>query len=225
MELNLSKRLLNLLDNVDYSLGDILDIGSDHGLFCFYLAKNNYPFKIYASENKEGPFNTLKSQIEKYNLQDKVTPLFGDGFDVYLPNIKQVNISGMGGKTIIDIIDQGIKKKNIDVVLFILEPQKDQANLRRYLNQISYKCIKEYYIEEKNKIYPIMVYVKGKEEISNPLYYEFGRLPIINKDKILIKHLKAKLELYERLLAENKTEEALKIKVKTLKEILDLCLM
>lgn len=225
MELNLSYRLLKILENIDYSIGDILDIGSDHGLFCFYLANNNYPFKIYASENKLGPFNGLKSNIKKYHFEDKVIPLFGDGFDIYLPSIKQVNISGMGGLTIIDIISKGIKNKNIDVDLFILEPQKDASKLRRYLNEISYKCVKEFYIKEANKMYPIMVYKKGKEEIENPLYFEYGKLAIQNKDEILIEHLNKQLAFYQDLLAKNKEEINIINKISELKEILKLCTM
>lgn len=224
MEINLSKRLLSILENIDLCLGDFLDIGSDHGLLPISLYYKNYPFKIYASENKKGPFNILSKSIESYSLKDKITPLYGDGLDVYKKGIKQVSISGMGGLNIINIISNGLKNKDLDIQMFILEPQKDTSKVRKYLESIKYKCIKEFYIEEKEKIYPIMIYIKGEEIIDNELYYEYGKLPLINKDKVLINYLnKSKLRYNQILLESNNIE--IKNKLESIDEALKVCSM
>lgn len=224
MEINLSNRLSSILENIDFSIGDFLDIGSDHGLLPISLYYKNYPFKIYASENKKGPFNILSSSIESYLLKDKIIPLYGDGLDVYKKGIKQVSISGMGGLNIINIISNGLKNKDLDIDMFILEPQKDTCKVRKYLESIKYKCIKEFYIEEKEKIYPIMIYIKGEEIIDNQLYYEYGKLPLINKDKILIDYLKKSKIRYEQILSKS-DNVLIKNKLKKIEKALKICSM
>lgn len=225
MEINLSNRLSSILENINLELGDFLDIGSDHGLLPMSLYFKKYPFKIYASENKKGPYNILSKSIENHNLKDKIIPLYGNGLDVYKNGIKQVNISGMGGLTIIEIVSAGLKNKDMDIQMFILEPQKDTSKVRHYFEQISYKCIKEFYIEEKEKIYPIMIYVKGKEEIKNNLYYEYGKFPLLNKDKVLIEYLKKSKIRYEEILKNTTSSPKVKEKLESINEALKICSM
>lgn len=225
MEINLSNRLSSILENINLELGDFLDIGSDHGLLPISLYLKKYPFKIYASENKKGPYNILSKSIENHNLKDKIIPLYGNGLDVYKKGIKQVNISGMGGLTIIEIVSAGLKNKDMDIQMFILEPQKDTSKVRHYFEQISYKCIKEFYIEEKEKIYPIMIYVKGKAEIKNNLYYEYGKFPLLNKDKVLIEYLKKSKIRYEEILKNTTSSPKIKEKLESINEALKICSM
>ena len=62
----LSKRLeyiSSFVDNNSY----IADIGSDHGYLPYYLLEKNIAKKIYASDNKKGPFNNLKTTFFNFN--------------------------------------------------------------------------------------------------------------------------------------------------------------
>lgn len=185
----LSNRLLKIASKVDYNISNFLDIGSDHGYLVVYLAKNNYPGRLYASENKLGPFNNLKNNIVNFGFQNKIFPLLGNGLDVYLEDIKQVCISGMGGNSIIEILSNGLKK-GIKLDCLILEPQNEYYKLRKFLNYNFYSCIDEEYILEEKKYYPIMVYKLDKKINLTEIELHYGKLALKNKDPILFEYLK-----------------------------------
>ena len=58
-----------------------LDIGCDHAKLSIYLLKEkNFPF-VYASDNKIGPLNQAKENVNYYNLADKIELIKADGLN------------------------------------------------------------------------------------------------------------------------------------------------
>jgi len=196
VNINLSPRLLDIYKAIDFNIGDFLDIGSDHGYLPIYLYKNEYSYKIYASENKLGPFNRLRKEVDKYNCQ--IECLYGDGLEVYLPNIKQVCISGMGGNNIVKILSS----KNLNNISYlIIEPQSDFYLVRKYLYEHNFKCKDEFYIKEKSHYYPVMIYINGKDQsIYTSFEFEYGKIALNKKDKVLLEYLNKKYIINERLI-------------------------
>ena len=199
------KRIEIIASLISSDNGDLLDIGSDHGYLPLLLLKGGFSSKLYASENKLGPFNNLTNSLKGTDI----TCLFGDGLEVYQENIKQVVIAGMGGRLISMILDEG-KIHLASIERLILEPQTDEGEMRRCLNDLKWKQIYGVYIKEKGHIYPIEIYVKGEEKLSEA-EIEFGKYQLNNKDLLLKEKLNKKIEILSKLSGEIKKQEELKL--------------
>lgn len=199
------KRIETIASLISSDNGNLLDIGSDHGYLPLLLLKGGFSSKLYASENKLGPFNNLTNSLKGTDI----TCLFGDGLEVYQENIKQVVIAGMGGRLISKILDEG-KIHLASIERLILEPQTDEGEMRRCLNDLKWKQIYGVYIKEKGHIYPIEIYVKGEEKLSED-EIEFGKYQLNNKDLLLKEKLNKKIEILSKLSGEIKKQEELKL--------------
>ena len=199
------KRIETIASLISSDNGDLLDIGSDHGYLPLLLLKGGFSSKLYASENKLGPFNNLTNSLKGTDI----TCLFGDGLEFYQENIKQVVIGGMGGRLISKILDEG-KIHLASIERLILEPQTDEDEMRRCLNDLKWKQIYGVYIKEKGHIYPIEIYVKGEEKLSED-EIEFGKYQLNNKDLLLKEKLNKKIEILSKLSGEIKKQEELKL--------------
>ena len=80
--MNISKRLKVIGDLVpDNSF--ILDIGCDHALLSIYAVTKNKSVKAIASDINEGPLKTAKSNIKKYDVEDKIKLKQEDGLNAF----------------------------------------------------------------------------------------------------------------------------------------------
>ena len=100
--IKLSKRLKIIHDMVPKSV--VADIGSDHGKLMIALVQSGIITKGYAVENKEGPFERLRSNLIRYKVHDKITPLFSDGIKDLPRDTQTIVIAGMGGTNIVNIL-------------------------------------------------------------------------------------------------------------------------
>ena len=100
--IKLSKRLKIIHDMVPKSV--VADIGSDHGKLMIALVQSGTITKGYAVENKEGPFERLRSNLIRYHINDIVTPLFSDGIKDITRDVSTIVIAGMGGTSIVNIL-------------------------------------------------------------------------------------------------------------------------
>ena len=75
--MKINNRLKLVGDYVDK--GSIpLDIGCDHAkLSIYFLKERNFPF-VYASDNKIGPLNQARENVNYYNLADKIELIKAD---------------------------------------------------------------------------------------------------------------------------------------------------
>ena len=197
--INLSDRLLKISEFVLDK--DTLDIGADHCALLIYLIKNKkYESRFYASENKEGPYNNLVSNIDSNGLHKRITPLLGDGLDVYkhTHNAPQVIMTGMGGETIIEIIEKN-KELLKSIQTLIIEPQSNHSKTRRYMHSLGFKIVEERYVKERGNFYPILRYEKGEQELSD-VNAHFGILTLVNKDPVLKEKLDTELETFTEIL-------------------------
>lgn len=174
--MKLSKRLKRIVDFVPMDAKYIADIGADHGYIPKELLKNRNDISIFASDNKIGPFSRLKANLS--NL-DNVTLSLSSGLDE-LPNaVDLVIISGMGGGLIKSILEKG-NSHFLHVEYFLLSPHKEEDLVRNYLAKNNYKIIKEDFIKDDNKFYSIILFKKGREELS---YLDAKYGPLIRKEK------------------------------------------
>lgn len=176
--MKLSKRLISISNFIDDN-SNVIDVGCDHALLDIYLFKNKKNIKLIASDVGSGPLKQAKYNIEKYNCDIKVK--LGYGISTIEDNIDTVVISGMGGDTIIDILEKD-KDKLLNVEKLILSPQSEWMNVRRVISSLNFYISDEKLIEDNGKYYLIIVAEKGWKEYTS-LELEFG--PVLLKNKSL----------------------------------------
>lgn len=173
----LSKRLQAIQNMVPHSF--VADIGADHGKLVISLVKSNQVLNAVAVENKIGPFNRLKKAIEDENLQDQIMALYSDGIKDIPNDVETVIIAGMGGFSILKILNQS-KDKLQNIQTIIVDGHNAIPSLREGIIKLGYHIDGESMIYEDNVYYEIIKFVKGQKEYSDS-DIEFG--PILRKKK------------------------------------------
>ena len=173
-----------------------LDIGCDHALLSIYLVKEKGLSKAIASDNKSGPLKKARENVKFYKVSDKIKLIEAEGLESYTEGIDTITISGMGGLNINKILDDNRKYlKNINTL--ILSPNNYSLAVKRKLLKLGYYIENESLVKEKNIIYEILVFKKGRK------YYSYKKLflgPILmtKKDNIT-------KEYYQNLLTTKKS--------------------
>ena len=155
------KKIIDLIPNGAFSL----DIGCDHALLDIALVKEKKMKKVMASDNKEGPLLKAKENIAKAKCEDQITLTLADGLDAYQEGVNTVIISGMGGYSIL-----GILKRRKDLLkkieTLILSPNNYVPFVRSSVGKLGFKIVDEYLIQDKNIIYTILKFQRGKEKLT-----------------------------------------------------------
>ena len=113
----------------------LVDVGCDHGLLSIYLIENELVSKVIASDINQNALNSAINNIQKRNLD--IETVLSDGIkDINMKGINTLVISGMGTSTILHILSDSNKLKNISKLL--LQSNNDHEDLRRNLNNIGY---------------------------------------------------------------------------------------
>ena len=155
----------------------LLDVGCDHALLDIYLMQTKKNIQIMASDINPNPLKIAKDNLLKYNFQDKITLKQMDGIKEIPTSIDTIVIAGMGGILITNILQ---KEKLTNIKNIILAPNNDFTIVRKHLNKLGYKIIKEQLVIDNQKTYLILKYQKGKEKID----YYFGTLSNKNLETI-----------------------------------------
>ena len=176
-----------------------LDVGCDHALLDIYLVKRDDNIKAVASDIGEGPLEHARENIKKEHLEDEIEVRLGNGLDTYSEEIDTVIISGMGGRSIIGILNNNINiAKKIDT--FILSPNNYQEDVKRYLVKIGFYIVDEYLVKEGKIIYQIIKFRQGKKKYTSKEYF-FGPVLLTKKDKLFVEYYGKELKSREILIS------------------------
>lgn len=169
-----------------------MDIGADHGLLSMALEESGH--KVYAVENKSGPYSTLCSSLKEHH--SSVSTLFSDGIDTMPFDVKGIFILGMGASTIQDILFRDVKKLNrLDHI--IIEPQTDPSSLFKRLYDFGFYDELGCYVYERH-YYPLLRFVRGKISYTDA-DLKYGSYPLRHNDPILKDKLVRELSVLESL--------------------------
>ena len=215
--MKINNRLKLVGDYVDK--GSIpLDIGCDHAKLSIYLLKEkNFPF-VYASDNKIGPLNQARENVNYYNLADKIELIKADGLNSLNDKIDTITITGMGGLTINKMFLEN-KNKLTNIKTIILSPNNFIKEVRETINKLGYYLKDEELVEESNKLYHILVFSKGNKTYSDKELY-LGPILMTKNNEIIKKFYKSELTNINNLLLNNKISIDKKEKLIRIKEYL-----
>lgn len=169
----------------------VCDIGCDHGLLPISLILDNISPFVILVDISEGPLESARRKINKYNLDENCDLRLSNGFQrVDNQEVDTAVISGLGGTSIINILSDGLEKvKNLKEL--IIEPQSDFEKVRIFLNENKLEILDEELIEEKHKYYPIIkcVYNSDYKKRLSKGEAKYGPVIITKKNKILLEYL------------------------------------
>jgi tRNA (adenine22-N1)-methyltransferase len=164
----------------------LADVGCDHAYISIFAIENEIAKKAIAMDLRKGPLSKAKANIEERGLQSKIDTRLGNGLEALKPDeADAILISGMGGITICQILDEGLDKLG-SVKQLILQPQSDLELVRRKIEELGMHIESEKMCIEDGKFYTCMKAVPGRaSSYNNESDYTFGRLLIEEKNEVL----------------------------------------
>lgn len=162
MKLPLSNRLLACCDFV--SPGDrVADIGCDHGYLGIYLLKNGIASNVIASDVNEKPLQSALHNAVKFGVKEHMSFYLSDGIRSIPQEFDVLVCAGMGGDTMISILEAAPWLKDPKYRL-ILQCQSKRPELRRYLTRQGFAICRETLAQDGKFLYPVMevVYTPGQ---------------------------------------------------------------
>lgn len=134
----------------------IADIGTDHGYVPIRLVEEGTAVSALAMDVRKGPLERACAHVREHGLTDRIELRLSDGLVALRPGEADcVIIAGMGGELVIRILEEG-KELWGSVGQWVLSPQSDIDEVRRYLLDNSFSIKRESMIEEDGKYYTIM---------------------------------------------------------------------
>lgn len=186
--MKLSKRL-DCISSMIENNSNVIDIGCDHGFLDIYLTKYKN-CDCVASDISENVLKHTITNVNKYNLNDKIKIVCSDGLENIEINKKSiVVISGMGTSTILKILSNN---KLFQIDDLIIQSNNEIEYLRKKVISMGFYIYKEAIVNDSNKYYTIIYFKRGLKKYSN-VDYLFG--PIIRKNKEYSDYF---LKLYEK---------------------------
>ena len=132
--ISLSIRLSVIADMVP-SCSVLADVGTDHGYLPVWLLQQGRVKHVFASDIHQGPLRKATETAELYGVSEWMETILADGLQ--FPNADQaevITICGMGGETMISILDAApwtvAQRRRL-----ILQPQSKLAELERWLRE------------------------------------------------------------------------------------------
>lgn len=216
----LSKRLKVTADFIEDN-SKVIDIGCDHGLLSIYLAKAYKNIKIIASDVNNNALECAKKNIKEAKLENVIETRLGNGLDVVSSEeIDTIVIAGMGSNTIIGILKYA-KDKLVNVNNIIIQSNTDLYFLRKNMVGIGYYIEDEVLVEDKNIIYTVIKFTKGKKKYNYKELY-LGPILLEKKDKLFYEKFEKELKTFRIILSNIKNGHYLyKLKIKKNIKILE----
>ncbi|MPN35002.1 hypothetical protein SDC9_182496 [bioreactor metagenome] len=149
----------------------VADIGTDHAYLPVWAVTEGRSPKAFASDIREGPAKRAAATIAKYGVGGLVKVVVAPGLSgIDLEEVGDVVIAGMGGETILSILEEAPPADYL-----ILQPQTDLPAVRRYLAGRGYS-FEERAVVEGNKVYNIfMAHFTGAPYVLSEYDARIGR--------------------------------------------------
>ena len=154
---------LRLLAEMTPSCNTAADIGTDHGFLGCELLETGRCCEVWFTDRSSPSLDKARQLVQQKMLSNRSHFFVGDGA-LPLPGTPDAAIiAGMGGHTIVHILEQGTDKLR-DAKL-ILGPNTALAELRKWLSQHEYNITDEAAVCEAEKFYVILCAEAGKMEL------------------------------------------------------------
>lgn len=214
--IKISNRLKSLTRYINAN-DHVMDVGCDHALLDIYLVEHGIVPHIFIGDVNENALENGIKNVEKHNLQNNITPILSYGIEkIATLDIDTLILSGMGAKTIIDILNSPNLKR---IYKLILQSNNHHYELRKFLVENHFVIVKEEVIKDGKKNYiNIICLVTNSPVTYTEKEYLFG--PLLIKDKNNLDYFKEELRNLEHISFNAKNDE-IEEKIRLLNEIVE----
>ncbi len=154
MTVSLPKRLQVCADFV--VPGDrVADIGCDHGYLSIHLLQTGKASSVIASDVREMPLLSAVNNAKKYGLRDKIEFYLSDGVENLPRDFDCMVCAGMGGDTMISILENAPWLRS-NCYRLILQCQSKRPELRRYLSDAGWRIAREQVVQDGKFLYTVL---------------------------------------------------------------------
>jgi len=158
--LKLSKRLQAITELIKKG-ASVADIGTDHGYLPVFLAQAEVYNQIFASDISAASLDSARKSASDHKVSEEITFNVATGLDgITQADVDTIVIAGLGGETILNILENAPWTKNHDITL-ILQPQSKIDLLCRFLYDNGYIIRQTKSIVDKRKYYTIFLVTGG----------------------------------------------------------------
>ncbi len=170
----LSLRLSAIAESLPVG-GVICDVGSDHGALPLYLLSTGKCSAAIVTDLNEKPLERAKENLREAGVLEKASFVLTDGIEAVLHlEPDAFVIAGMGGETILGILDRGLSRIP-EGTQFFLQPMTKAAVLRRFLYKSGFSVRDEKAVYENGKFFLVIQAVyDGISRACDELVYEYG---------------------------------------------------
>lgn len=199
----------------------VVDVGTDHGFLPVFLAQNNRARKIAATDIKKGPLTSAIATSKTYGVFDQISFLLTDGLSgLEGGGYDTVVIAGMGGETIIQILNKAgwTREKNVRL---ILQPQTKDFELAGWLGCNGFEILDAALARDEGRLYIVLYAGAGSgHAFKNPLTILYEK-----RDKLLPDYLDQLISKRRRALdglkkSSGEIDDALMLKMHELEELI-----
>ena len=170
MKLPLSTRLLACAGFVNK--GDrVADIGCDHGYLSIHLLTQGIARSCIASDVAKGPLQSAKDNARKFGVSENITFHLSDGVQSIPRDFDTLVCAGMGGDTMIHILESAPWLRD-EKYRLILQCQSKRPELRKWLYENGFAIRRETLAKDGKFCYPVteVVYAPG-ESLKGAEFY------------------------------------------------------
>ena len=154
MNVTLSERLQACANFI--AQGDrVADIGCDHGYLGIYLLQNGIARSMIEADINEGPLQSALQNANKFGVADKMSFYLSDGAKNIPRDFNTLVCAGMGGDTMIHILENVPWLKSSSYRL-VLQFQSKTPMLRRYLSDNGWRITEESVLRDGKFLYTVM---------------------------------------------------------------------
>lgn len=140
------------------------DIGTDHGYLPCALLEAGKADHMILTDISASALSNATAETVRRRLSSRVTLLTGDGLSPIGEKCEVISITGMGGRTIRQILLQGREK--LCGATLILSAHTDLPLLRSTLGEIGYSLRAEKICKAAGRFYLVLLATPGEERLT-----------------------------------------------------------
>jgi tRNA (adenine22-N1)-methyltransferase len=133
----------------------VADIGCDHGYLSIYLLQKGIARSVIAADINEGPLQSAVRNAEKFGVAENISFYLSDGARNIPRDFDTLICAGMGGDTMVHIL-QCAPWLNNEKYRLILQCQSKTPVLRRYLSENGWRIAEESVLRDGKFLYTVM---------------------------------------------------------------------
>lgn len=171
MNISLSPRLRTCYNFIKHG-ERVADIGCDHGYLGISLIKNDIASFVIAADIRKKPLESAMNNAKLYGVTDKMTFYLSDGVKSVPQNFDVMVCAGMGGDTMVSILENAPWLKSNQYRL-VLQCQTRANTLRKYLSDNHWHIQTEVLVRDGRFIYTVMevAYITGQPLTPGQCYF------------------------------------------------------